>query len=203
VVFGTCGPVLVLFHSTFQTRSLNATVAFWSMIVVVISGIIGRFVYIHMYQGLEGGQATLKNVEQHLEDQAKQAQHVLGLVPRVRESLEQYRHHVFNTRTFTWRNASSFLAIGWNGERLISRSIKEIERAVLSHAMRNNWPRSKRLAEVKMASELIEDYVRAIDTTARYAYWERMLAGWHMIHIPLVYLLLATAIAHVVAVHMY
>ena len=203
VSFGTCGPVLVLFHSAFQTKSFNASVALWAMVIVVISGLIGRFIYVHMYQGLEGSQATLQNMEGHLEQQTKQAEQLLSLAPQVRESLDEYRRHVFATREFTWGKILSFISIGWNGQRLVSRSIREMDRAVQAEAKRQQWSRSKLLAEKQIVTELIEDYVRVIDTTARYAYWESMLAWWHLLHVPLVYLLLATGIAHVVAVHWY
>jgi hypothetical protein len=33
--------------------------------------------------------------------------------------------------------------------------------------------------------------------------YERLFALWHVLHVPLVYMLVAAAIAHIVAVHMY
>jgi hypothetical protein len=50
---------------------------------------------------------------------------------------------------------------------------------------------------------LIEDYVTAIDMTARYDAWEKLLGWWQLLHVPLVYVLLITALVHVYAVHMY
>jgi|MudIll2142460700_1097286.scaffolds.fasta_scaffold132142_2 hypothetical protein len=203
IIFGICGPVLVLFHSSFQTKSINATFALWFMILVVISGLVGRFVYVHMYQGLDGSQATLRDLEENLKHRAEDAQHGLNLVPRVREMLLEYSRHVFATRELAWGKALSFLAIGWQGERLRARCESAITNALKAEARVNKWPRSKFQSEKDKLFELVDDYIRAIDTTGRYAYWESMLAWWHLIHVPLVYLLLASGIVHVFAVHMY
>lgn len=43
MTLGIVMPILVLYHSNFGSRSLNGRVALWSMILVVCSGIVGRF----------------------------------------------------------------------------------------------------------------------------------------------------------------
>ncbi|MBK9655894.1 MAG: hypothetical protein IPO66_10680 [Rhodanobacteraceae bacterium] len=43
MVLGIAGPVLILLHCKLSLGSLNAKVAFWSMVVVAASGIVGRF----------------------------------------------------------------------------------------------------------------------------------------------------------------
>jgi hypothetical protein len=203
LVFGICGPILVLFHSTFQTKSINGAVALWSMVIVVVSGLIGRFVYVHMYQGLDGSKATLREMEDNLKRLGDEAEHELNLVPNVIAMLEDYRRHVFATREFAWGKILSFIAIGWQGQRLITRCETQIAHALKIEAQAQSWPRSKISAAKNALMELVEDYVRVIDTTGRYAYWESMLAWWQLIHIPLVYLLLASGIIHVFAVHQY
>jgi hypothetical protein len=203
MIFGICGPVLVLFHSTFQTQSLNATVAFWAMIIVTTSGILGRFVFTGMYVGLEGKKATLREMEMFLNKCSDEARHAFDLVPDVKSSLEEYRSNTMAARTFTWGKILNFLAIGWQGERLIAKARKQVLPMLRREARLKNWTRSKYLAEKKMFHELIEDYVNAIDMTARYTYWENLLAWWQLAHVPLAYVLLITAIVHVIAVHMY
>ena len=64
MIMGIVGPTLILFHSTFHLRSLNATIALVSMLIVVISGVIGRFVYTKIHYGLYGSRATLEKVRQ-------------------------------------------------------------------------------------------------------------------------------------------
>ncbi len=53
---GHHGPLLILAHSTFRVGSLNAGVALYSMIIVALSGIVGRFIYSRVNRGLYGEQ---------------------------------------------------------------------------------------------------------------------------------------------------
>lgn len=57
----TLGPVLVLYHTTFKFGGIVA-VSFWSMIAVVISGIIGRFIYLQIPRTIEGRELTLNDL---------------------------------------------------------------------------------------------------------------------------------------------
>ncbi len=52
------GPVWVLYHTTFKIGGLVA-VAFWSMTAVVLSGIIGRYLYTQIPRGLQGNEIPL------------------------------------------------------------------------------------------------------------------------------------------------
>ncbi|HJV61433.1 MAG TPA: hypothetical protein VJ743_10850, partial [Albitalea sp.] len=44
MALGITGPLLILVHSTFRVGSLNAAVALYSMLIVALSGIVGRFI---------------------------------------------------------------------------------------------------------------------------------------------------------------
>ena len=70
MVAGISGPLLVLFHSTFRTGSINAAAAFYSMLLVAISGILGRFIYRHIHHGLYGRQLRLSEATADLETAA-------------------------------------------------------------------------------------------------------------------------------------
>ena len=47
IVFGLWGPILVLFHANFKAGGLVA-LSIWSMVIVVVSGIVGYFLYIQV-----------------------------------------------------------------------------------------------------------------------------------------------------------
>ena len=42
---GIMGPVIILFHTTFQLGSVNGMIAFYATAAVFISGLIGRYIY--------------------------------------------------------------------------------------------------------------------------------------------------------------
>jgi hypothetical protein len=57
----TLGPVLVLYHTAFKFGGLVA-VSFWSMVAVVVSGIIGRFIYLQIPRTIEGREMSLNEL---------------------------------------------------------------------------------------------------------------------------------------------
>jgi len=52
------GPILVIFHTTFKFGGLVA-VSFWSMVAVVLSGIIGRYLFVQIPRGIHGNELTM------------------------------------------------------------------------------------------------------------------------------------------------
>jgi hypothetical protein len=67
--------------------------------------------------------------------------------------------------------------VGWNGEQC-------------------------RRAAAKSA-RLVDDYLDAVRRAAQLATYERIFSWWHILHLPLVWLLVLSAVVHVVAVHAY
>ncbi len=50
---------------------------------------------------------------------------------------------------------------------------------------------------------LVKRYLEDVVRVARCHTYRRLFAGWRMAHVPVVYLLFAAGLAHVLAVHMY
>ena len=49
----TLGPVLILYHTSFKFGGIVA-VSFWSMVAVVLSGVVGRFIYVQIPKTIQG-----------------------------------------------------------------------------------------------------------------------------------------------------
>lgn len=203
IVFGIVGPTLILFHSTFHLGSINGTIAFWAMVVVAISGVVGRYIYLHVHAHLDGHHASMKEMERYLEKRADNAQHALDLAPRVRDWLDDYGHRALSPDRSQRYQLKHLLLAGWERERIISRAKREIRRKLREEAKRQGWSRRQYLTERGVIYAIVTDFVHAIDDTARFSFWERLLAWWHLLHMPLVVILFLSGVAHVVAVHMY
>lgn len=55
------GPILVLFHTSFKFGGL-VSVSFWSMVAVVLSGVIGRFIYIQIPRTIQGNELSIDDL---------------------------------------------------------------------------------------------------------------------------------------------
>ena len=79
---------------------------------------------------------------------------------------------------------------------LIKKELRE--QAVTSEAIRNNVRNLRRTA-----NNYARDQIRLMRQVAQLAIYERLFSLWHLFHMPLFILLVISALAHVLAVHMY
>ena len=62
VVMGTAAPILITFHSAFTTRGLAGT-AYWIMIVVALSGFVGRYLYAQVPRRINAAELSLQEMQ--------------------------------------------------------------------------------------------------------------------------------------------
>jgi len=63
VVLGTAAPIIVAFHSSFKFGNI-AGMAFWSMLMVTLSGFVGRYLYSHIPRGLSAAELSMKEIQE-------------------------------------------------------------------------------------------------------------------------------------------
>ena len=57
----TIGPILILYHTAFKFGGIVA-VSFWSMVAVVLSGIVGRFIYVQIPRSIQGQELSMNEL---------------------------------------------------------------------------------------------------------------------------------------------
>jgi hypothetical protein len=62
IYLGVFGPLLVVLHSTFKVQGLVA-LSFWSMVVVALSGVLGRYLYLQIPRTRAGEELALAVLE--------------------------------------------------------------------------------------------------------------------------------------------
>ncbi len=67
----TVGPIFVLFHTAFKFGGIVA-VSFWSMVIVVLSGFIGRFIYVQIPRTIQGRELDIKELDKTEEELSEQ-----------------------------------------------------------------------------------------------------------------------------------
>lgn len=200
MLMGVAGPWLILVHCNFRIGSLNAAVALVSMLVVAGSGVIGRFLYRHVHQGLDGRRAELAERRARLDATHEKLAGSLALAPRVRELLFSFEQ--------AWLAApASRLAVAQlHSSNRAARAARRQARSLIDQALAaapqalGDERRSRIRAQwQQQAEQHIEQVLGVVQLRA----WERLFAGWHLLHLPFVYVMVVCAIVHVVAVHAY
>lgn len=203
MTMGILGPLFILVHSRFQIGSVNAAVAMGSMCLVAGSGIIGRFIYIKIHHGLYGRRASLDEMRARSGISSQEVQSKLAFAPKVEAALQYFEVIALKPHTNPLMGAWSFCVL-WLRARLVHHNCThELRRLYKVHARERDWDRAKFERRLKAASDLVRAYVRGTCEVAHFHTYERLFSLWHVLHVPLVYMLILSAIAHVVAVHMY
>jgi hypothetical protein len=62
IVLGTTAPVIIAFHSSFKFGNI-AGMAFWSMLMVTLSGFVGRYLYSQIPRNLSAAELSMKEIQ--------------------------------------------------------------------------------------------------------------------------------------------
>jgi hypothetical protein len=199
---GIGGPLLILFHSTFRTGSPNARVALYSMLLVMCSGLVGRFVYRHVHRGLYGSRLTQAEAEEALRTSSADLRAALGWMPSFERKIQAFRDRAFAPAS-GFAAILRFVSLRWRGG-FLSRSLRrEIRRSLRQRVATRCGSNAESQAHWLAIVRQLDAYIDATCTASQFAIWDWLFSLWRVVHIPFLYLLLVSGIAHVVAVHMY
>lgn len=203
MLLGIGGPLLILLHSTFRIGSLNAGVALYSMVIVALSGVVGRFIYARVHRGLRGEQTGFKELQTRARFDQDEVRSRLAFAPQVEADLKAFEQSELQASPgwLTWLRQIFWLPIRqWLVYR---RCVRDLHEPIRKLAQHGRWsPQDLRRREA-MSRKLIRRYLTAVVRVAQYTAYERLFSLWHIAHLPFVYLLILSAVVHVIAVHAY
>ncbi len=203
MLLGIAGPVLIIVHSTLRFGSINATFAFVAMVLVAGSGIGGRFLYARIHHGLYGRRASLAELRAQAGLDSQAARSKLAFAPEVERKLNEFARRAEQTRHTGLVHPLRFFALGWHATVARRRCTAEATRVLTQRARKEHWRADTLERRISRRRTLIAAHLRAVQRVAQFGAFERLFSIWHVLHAPLVYLLVLSAIAHVIAVHMY
>ena len=178
----TLGPILVLYHTAFKFGGLVA-VSFWSMVAVVLSGVIGRYIYLQIPRTIEGREMNLNEINQIKDELNKK----LVTVYHIEEmALEDILNAVKKRPD---RTGNSMLARSIAKYKFERRTISEVKE-ILKH----NNINGKGYKEV---IRLIKDEISLNRKIDRLISMQNLFKYWHVAHLPFALLMLIIMLIHV------
>ena len=200
---GIAGPTLILFHSTFRAGSMNAIVALSCMLLVAGSGVIGRVIYRKIHHGLYGRSATLQEVQTNLGIIGGDVKSKFHFAPHIETRLKSFETSALSEPHGAWARFWQFVTVGIRSSLTYYKVTNELRRLGHDHARKHAWDAVKLEKRVIAGKLAIRHYLDAIVDVARFSAYERLFSLWHVLHVPFVFMLVISGIAHVIAVHMY
>ncbi|HSG48906.1 MAG TPA: hypothetical protein VLA43_13890 [Longimicrobiales bacterium] len=180
----TLGPYLVLLHTTFKFGGV-VSVAFWSMVVVVASGVFGRYVYAHIpktvqgrFLGVESLRSRIAELAAELRDRTDLAGEELARILEPQVALPSRPPGLAG---------ALFLAV--RADASARREERRIRRALRSRDV----PRQVREDVVRLTRERHRLHQQALVMHP----FQRLFRYWHVVHLPLAILMALILVVHV------
>ncbi len=204
MLLGIFGPVLILFHANFKLGALNSNVAFFAMLIVAISGVIGRYIYGKIHLGLHGRKAHVKELLAEAEAMRADLGQDMKAAAFVSQQLSAFSKGLENkvprTALGSLRTGAIITA---RTRRFRHDVVTEARRLVRAEAKGARWSWSERRRRQKRIENVVRRYAAAVRKAAELTFFERLFSLWHIFHLPLFFLMLLAGIVHVWAVHHY
>ena len=181
----TIGPMLILFHTAFKFGGI-VSVSFWSMVLVFVSGVIGRFIYIRIPRTIEGKELNVEQINEVNESLSLKLKHDYNVDEDIIESIEDF--------SVKKENSSGSLIdffINMLPNYLENRKkIKQINKRLTIIKI----PKQKKKEVIKIIKEKISinnkiAYLKTMQSLFRY---------WHVAHLPFAVIMIIIMVIHVV-----
>ena len=207
MILGLAGPVIIIFHSGFKLGSFNSSVAFFCMLTVAISGLVGRKLYAGIHHGLYGSKVRYEEFYAG-DDLASlllrragvdRRQHEHGVVPGderrlqsrradtsdsdIADEYEEIEEKLTNQHTGVNRSLAFY--------RSMNSRITKLRRQVARSNLNNE------------SQQLIYRRLKDLRSICSLGTREILFSYWHILHLPLFIMLILSGLVHVAAVHLY
>lgn len=175
------GPVMVLFHTSFKFGGI-VSVSFWSMVAVVLSGVIGRFIYIQIPRTIEGRELSLNEVREMRLNIGKVLQE------RYHLSDEGFNAIMDSTKPIHPDRAGGF----WHFFRKTLYDAKTIRnvKSVIRHQGLSHM-------QSKQILRLVKNEVVLNNRIERLLTMQKLFRYWHVAHLPFAIIMLIIMVVHV------
>lgn len=171
----TLGPIMVLFHTAFKFGGI-VSISFWSMVAVVASGVIGRYIYVQIPHTEEGKEMSVEEVK--------------ALKNEIDQLLSQNYH--FDIAQFNGVLAGNGTAgnLGFLGRYFADRkTISKVKKTLRE----SNLPRK----ESKEIIQLVKNELALNNRLGRLQTMKKLFQYWHVAHLPFAVIMLVIMVIHV------
>ena len=175
----TLGPIMILFHTSFKFGGI-VSISFWSMVAVVASGVVGRFIYLQIPRTIHGRELSLAEIGEMQEDLTEKIKQESG--PQAALVLEAW-HAVTDERKS--HDNPGFFKTYFRDQQLRKKFSNGLNAMQLPGA-------NKRVISALMGMEL--GIQRKIE---RLMLMQRLFRYWHIAHLPFALIMLIIMVIHV------
>lgn len=198
---GVVGPILIILHSSFTLKAMNSTVALVSMLCIVASGIFGRYIYTRIGYHLHRQLIAIRSTEERLaESMHKYKGEEIDAVER---ALSMLTASAITSPKTLFRAPARFFALRAKAAKCYIEGARQLTTLLKKRARHEKWDKQFFHTELVREKKFLREHVNALVRVGQSHFYERLLVGWRIFHVPLIFILVISGSVHVLAVHLY
>ncbi len=179
------GPVLVLYHTAFKFGGI-VSVSFWSMVLVVLSGVVGRFIYLQIPRTIQGQELSITELNSMKEKLALRIRSVLSEDSATLAGFERIssseRYKSFKLST----SIGFFIRDYFSTRQLLNLFKRRMKLLGLNKSEREE------LIEAAKSEIVIARRIAFLRTSQKLFHW------WHIFHLPFAISMFVIMVIHVI-----
>jgi len=179
------GPVLVLYHTAFKFGGI-VSVSFWSMVLVVLSGVVGRFIYLQIPRSIQGQELSINELNSMKE---KLALRIRSVLSEDSATLIEFERISSSDRYKSFKLLTSigfFIRDYFNTKQLMKLFRKRMKLLGLSKTEREE------LIDAAKSEIVIARRIALLRTFQKLFHW------WHIFHLPFAISMFVIMVIHVI-----
>jgi hypothetical protein len=176
------GPLFILFHTAFKFGGI-VSVSFWSMVAVVLSGVIGRFIYIQIPRTIHGRELSLGEIRELRGDMRRELEDKYALDEQLIRDIDTL------VTTHSAEQQGGALAQLWR-----SMSAGLSTRPAIGRILRQTHLSGK---ERKAVARLVQRELVIAGRINRLQTMQQLFKYWHVAHLPFALVMLIIMVIHV------
>jgi hypothetical protein len=178
---GIVGPLLVTFHTSFKFNGIISA-AYWSMVIVVLSGFVGRYLYVRIPRSIRGNEMTRAELDARAEA-LRESLAETHLSDQMLAQVHQFEQWAVPSATGASLGGLFF------GDIAVRTRLRVLDRRLAAAGL-----------DTQLRANVVALTAERATLLRRFAYLQKtkkLFELWHVFHLPLVYLLLVIASAHI------
>ena len=177
------GPLLILFHTAFKFGGI-VSVSFWSMVAVVLSGVIGRFIYIQIPRTIQGRELSRSEIKEMKDEMNRNLKDKYGL-----------EEATFQKLLNITSRAELLSGVEWTGQQEGLRSERKAIKTEVKSILHQSGLSGR---DRKGIMKLFRNEMKINAKIRRLQLMQTLFKHWHVAHLPFALIMLVIMVVHVV-----
>jgi len=177
------GPLLILFHTAFKFGGI-ISIGFWSMMAVVISGIVGRFIYLQIPRSIQGKELSIDDLEKLDDEINNKLRKVYGVDEKIIATIHGYSYSQKSSNSIS-RSVLIILNSFFTNLKFISRIKRSLKHYNISKTA------MKDVISAIRTKLVLQRRIKILMSM------QRLFKYWHVAHLPFAVIMFLILLVHV------